>query len=147
MQNWWWIILYFNARFEHNKRWPKKVEFVRENDSCDTNRALNVVTSLAQFHATFWNSPPDFIMPQNEPRLTLTGVAMKGSWNKFVSRLHDRLPQDILKRGLSLHKIALKIQDRLSTGPQTITHGDCHLENMFLSLANRPKMVLVLMIK
>ena len=117
----------------------KKVEFVRENDSCDTNRALNVVTSLAQFHATFWNSPPDFIIPQNEPRLTLTGVAMKGSWNKFVSRLHDRLPQDILKRGLSLHKIALKIQDRLSTGPQTITHGDCHLENMFFIISKQTK--------
>ena len=94
-----------------------KCEFIREQDSCGLGHAVAVVSGLARFHSTFWNSPPDFIMPQNEPRLSLSGVAMKFSWRKFVSRLKGRLPTDILKRGLLLHSIASKIQERQSNGP------------------------------
>ena len=108
-----------------------KCEFIREQDSCGLSHAVAVVSGLARFHSIFWNSPPDFIMPQNEPRLSLAGTAMKFSWPKFVSRLKDRLPSDILNRGLLLHSIASKIQERQSNGPITIVHGDCHLENMF----------------
>ncbi len=98
---------------------------------------LNVIAHMAKLHAAFWDKPLDTNFPQlrkhNDPN------HYQPSWRNF---LQEKFPifkarwQQILspQQLATCQKIIEnfnQIQDRLSTAPLTLTHGDIKSPNIF----------------
>ena len=96
---------------------------------------------IARFHSLYTDSARledegdlGWIVWNNDPIMCMTGPFMKIGWTKFEKRLSERLSEDLKKRAMDLYPVAQCIHDwmgSVETGPMTVVHGDCHLENCY----------------
>lgn len=131
------------------------VRFRREREPLATwAEAEAGVRALAAFHARFWGSPRlaprgdlSWIIHQRSPLLSTNVPFMRLGWPRFIKRIGDRIPADVRQRGALLVPISQRIHDALASGgsfggfgggggaPDTVVHGDFHLENAYFSPA------------
>ena len=118
--------------------------FLTEDEAfLSLDKAMQAVKGIAMFHAPFWDSPRlteggDLhgpIIGQLDPVLNMTKAFMKAGWSRCMQRMTGRIPDDVIKRGSSLIQIVQRLHDSMAMKPNTICHGDCHLENSYLQPA------------
>ncbi len=127
------------------------VRFRHETQPYTTMEEAEVaVRALAAFHARYWGSARltgdgdlSWIIHQRSGLLSANVRFMGFSWKKFVGRLAHRLPPDVLARGDLLVPVSQRVHDAMAAGgsfggygdgegaPDTVVHGDFHLENAF----------------
>uniref|UniRef100_A0A7S2S9N1 CHK kinase-like domain-containing protein n=1 Tax=Mucochytrium quahogii TaxID=96639 RepID=A0A7S2S9N1_9STRA len=117
--------------------------FLTEKDVLTTVEELKQVAyGIASFHGQFWDSPRlehggdlSHIIQQTDPILDMTREFMQAGWNSCVNRMGNRMPKRLRKQGKLLIPIAQRLHDYMGGyrggAPQTIVHGDCHLENAY----------------
>ena len=113
--------------------------FTTERDDLSSMiEAEEIVRGVARFHAPYNDSVRfekggdlDWVIFQSDPIMCMTGQFMNAGWKTFVDRLE--LPDEIVKNGRLLLPIAQDLHDVMGArdAPQTLVHGDCHLENSY----------------
>ena len=106
------------------------------SSGCSPAQAELAVQSIAKFHAMWWENPaldnlkwlPEF-NPQDRQ------VVYERAWPSFVEKAGDRLPESFLDLAArSVKDVGILYRSHLDP-PQTIIHGDYHLENLFFASA------------
>jgi hypothetical protein len=102
-------------------------------------RARNIVEELAALHGQFWESPR-FEDTEDLGWLAGRGTGDAGGGAKFVQMAVDQLGDQL---DASFHRIAdlyisrtAEIVGLWKSGPRTLVHGDPHLGNLFVDVAN-----------
>ena len=103
-------------------------------------KAKQAVKGIAMFHAPFWDSPRlaeggdlhDPIIGQLDPVLNMTETFMKAAWPRTMERMRGNIPDEVIARGSALIQVVQRLHDSMAVKPNTICHGDCHLENAYL---------------
>ncbi len=102
---------------------------------CTLPEAQQILKHLAKFHAQWWENPkldtldwlPNFNQgPDLEP-------LYRRSWDEFIIRFADSLPDWFLNIGVDFGDRLNAIRDHFAQSPRTIVHGDFRLDNVFLA--------------
>jgi hypothetical protein len=135
---------------EHNPRggfWFLIMEDLNEQKSCDLivrpkfSEIATVqvaLTTLATFHAAFWESPSlvgagSFgWLKTNEDKYSGYEPLIKSAFPKFIKALGHKIPADIANRGLSLAEYFPFILAENCRSPLTLSHGDATPINGYL---------------
>jgi Ecdysteroid kinase-like family len=98
---------------------------------CSIEDAALVVEQLAPFHARWWAKcaptnafPPSVADPKEREERYDRHVAV------FLARYGDRLPAAVTRIVQLLRSRLGRVLAALNGGPQTLTHGDLHLDNL-----------------
>lgn len=107
--------------------------------SCSSDEATLALTEIAKFHAAWWNNArvEEFTwMPAiGDPTVgQLLEVTYQQSWPSFVERYGGQVPESILDIGERFGAKFGALIDELAERPETITHTDFRLDNMFFRL-------------
>jgi thiamine kinase-like enzyme len=101
---------------------------------CSVAEAELAVHGLAELHATWWESPKLGALTWM-PQLTGVHPSVEGWWQSMWERCSERcggtLPDVVLRIGEQFGRNAMWALSQLEGGPQTIAHGDFHLDNLF----------------
>lgn len=114
-------------------------------DGLSVSDAEALLVSLAELHATFWESPQlrepwllvhdTGLYPQIVTQLVSSGAAALGE--RFAGTVSD----DILNRVVHAAPQWGEILWAASQGPQTLVHNDCRLDNVFFAADGTPVLI------
>ena len=126
------------------------IDYARRGDvlkGCTAEEAELVARHLARFQATWWNSPALDHMDWMQGLAKDADEAQesfKQLWALCLRNLGDKIPppfQDIVQK--SSNHVA-EIRAALGKPPQTVTHGDYRLDNMFFGDLNSDSSLIVI---
>ncbi len=104
---------------------------------CSRLEAELVISKLAEFHATWWDSQRledlDWMPYANDPMLKSAQETYQEAWEPFVERFGDKVPRSVLEIGERLGTRVNAIQEQQTAPPRTICHGDYRLDNLFFA--------------
>jgi hypothetical protein len=100
-------------------------------DGCSIEDAALVIDQLAPFHARWWGDsaprhafPPSLADPREREKRYDRYVDV------FLARYAKLLPTAVVRIVGLLRSRLRRVLDVLDNGPQTLTHGDLHLDNL-----------------
>ena len=107
--------------------------------SCSLDDAKLALTELAKLHAAWWNSPRleqlDWIPALGDDALQQLLVTLyQQSWPYFVEQVRQQVPKAVLDVGERFGESISTIIEGLTDRPQTLTHTDFRLDNMFFDI-------------
>ncbi|MXY93837.1 MAG: phosphotransferase [Caldilineaceae bacterium SB0670_bin_27] len=99
-------------------------------------RAMHAIRSVAALHGRFWNrldQPPasDFLASVGGPRPWLSQLIYLGCLPPCLERFGNLLSVRMQRLAEAFGPRVVDHMRELGAGPQTLTHGDFRLENMF----------------
>lgn len=101
---------------------------------CSIAEAEHVITEMARFHASWWDSPRlgalDW-MPLRDAETSAYQDVYAGAWESFLRKSGDLMPRGLRLLGDRLVPEVPKIKAMLAEPPRTIVHGDFRLDNCF----------------
>jgi aminoglycoside/choline kinase family phosphotransferase len=101
---------------------------------CSPAQAELAVQAIAKFHATWWgNSRLDSLSWLSEFNTQAYQSIYDRAWQPFLEKLGDRLPKSLLDIAARSLKDASIVDNSHHEAPQTLVHGDYHLENLFFA--------------
>ena len=100
---------------------------------CSDDDAKLAIREIAGFHAAFWESPRladlEWI-PSFDYLAEMMQESYRRSWDTFLVKAGDALPQTMLEIAQVLAENVAGIMRQLGGSPRTINHGDYRLDNM-----------------
>ena len=109
----------------------------RQGDSvagCSLAEARRPLVQLAEFHASWWDSPRLDRLDWMPLKSDETGVYQEiyaGAWESLMNKAGDAMPRGLRLLGDRLILEIPRIKAKLSEPPRTIIHGDYRLDNCF----------------
>ena len=106
----------------------------------DAQRAMRAIRGVAELHGRFWNKldrPPaaDFLASVGGPRPWLSQLIYLGCLPPCLERFGDLFSERTLRLAEAFGPRVVDHMRQLAAGPQTLTHGDFRLDNMFFGSA------------
>lgn len=103
---------------------------------CTVEEARLCVRNLAQFHATWWNSPEletlDWMPYTSDELISQTAQdSYAQAWPAFTQLAADKLTPARIEIGERFGKHVRELMQRFGDAPRTIIHGDYRLDNLF----------------
>lgn len=102
--------------------------------TCTLAEAELIVEQIARFHATWWEHPTleemGWLSAANDIFYQKLQARYQQSWEPFLEKMGDTLPDEILTLGERLNQYGLSFWHHLHKPPQTIIHFDYHLGNL-----------------
>jgi hypothetical protein len=106
---------------------------------CTAAEAELAIRAIAEFHATWWESPKlDEItwMPYiNAPVHQSAEASYNEAWAPFLESFGDRLSPAMRAIGEEMRGHVIDLLNSLEPAPRTIVHGDYRLDNIFFAAA------------
>ena len=126
------------------------VNAARQGDSvagCSLAEARRSIVQLAEFQASWWDSPRlDRLewMPLKDDETGVYQEIYAGAWESLIKKAADPMPQGLRLLGDRLIIEIPRIKAKLTEPPRTIIHGDYRLDNCFFpaNATARPLVVL-----
>jgi aminoglycoside/choline kinase family phosphotransferase len=101
---------------------------------CSPEQAELAVQAIAKFHATWWESPQlDTLSWLSEYNAKEYQSIYDRASQPFFDKVGDRLPKSLLKLAIRSLKSVSIVDNSHFEAPQTMIHGDYHLENLFFA--------------
>ena len=102
----------------------------------DAGRAMRAIRGVAELHGRFWNrldQPPasDFLASVGGPKPWLSQLIYLGCLPPCLERFGGLFPERTRRLAEAFGPRVVDHMRELAAGPQTLTHGDFRLENMF----------------
>jgi hypothetical protein len=143
---------YYSAVDETQQRVVLLLEDVsagRQGDvlhGCSIADAALVIDELAPFHARWWGkrAPAHGFPPSARGDSQARQTQYAGHAVEFLERYMDALPSALLTIVELLRSRLGRVLDGLANGPQTLIHGDLHLDNLIFSARGSDRSVVVL---
>jgi hypothetical protein len=113
-------------------------------EGCSIEDTRAVLAAIAPFHARYWSrdSGAEWL-PREELDPQARQVRFDERMERFVSRHRGALPDDVLGIAERLRTRLADVILRLDEGPQTVIHGDLHLDNLLFDAGpERPAVIL-----
>ena len=115
---------------------------------CSVEQAELAIRQIAEFHATWWESPElgeMSWMPQwDMAQISQFKEMYQQGWDPFVEKIEYKLPDKILEIGVRLGKHLVSVMTYIQEPPRTIIHFDYQLDNIFFTpLENGSSLVVV----
>jgi aminoglycoside/choline kinase family phosphotransferase len=102
---------------------------------CTAEEAERVIRSIAQFHATWWESPKlneiGWMPYFNAPVQQLAENAYNQAWEPFLRMFGDKLSPKMRAIAEDMRTHVIDLLNALEAAPRTIVHGDYRLDNIF----------------
>ena len=94
------------------------------------------VRSIADFHATWWQSAAldkisDWMPTLDAPVQNLAEGAYQQAWQPFLENFGSGLSADMKDLGKRVGERVIKLQQSFADEPVTINHGDFRMDNLF----------------
>ena len=115
---------------------------------CSIEQAALAIRQIAEFHATWWDSPALAEMTWL-PQPSLEGLAQsqtryKRQWRPFLKKMAGTVPDELLAVGERVGEQYISIMQRFHGRPQTVVHNDYQLGNLFFGAPeNGPSLVVI----
>ncbi len=102
----------------------------------DAGRAMRAIRGVAELHGRFWNSldqapVSDFLAAVGGPKPWLSQLIYLGCLPPCLERFGNLLSDRMRRLAEAFGSRVVDHMRELGAGPQTLTHGDFRLENMF----------------
>ena len=114
---------------------------------CTVETAKSILEQLAGFHGRWWNSSRlrdlTWLTAFDETWRFNAGEYSE-SWGPFVAYVGDKLSAESIAIGEKIGKSIHLITGRLTEHPETLLHGDFHLDNMLFTDAEQGKISAVI---
>ena len=113
------------------------VDAARQGDSvagCSLAEARRSIVQLAEFQASWWDSPRlDRLewMPLKDDETGVYQEIYAGAWESLIEKAADVMPRGLRLLGDRLIIEIPRIKAKLTEPPRTIVHGDYRLDNCF----------------
>lgn len=131
---------------DHSHRFVLVLEDLRDLTSVDqiegasAEQAKTAVRAVARLHGRYWNKvdqPPlsGFHDPINPERRPLVRAVYQASLRPALDRFGHIFPQPMRRLAEAYGQRIVEHLDAIAAGPQTFTHGDFRLDNMFFPTA------------
>ena len=125
------------------------VNGARQGDSvagCSLAEARRSMVQLAEFQASWWDSPRlgrlDW-MPLKDDETGVYQELYPGSWESLIRKAGNAMPPGLRLLGDRLILEIPTIKAKLAEPPRTIVHGDYRLDNLFFPRNSRPRPLVV----
>ena len=125
------------------------VNGARQGDSvagCSLAEARRSMVQLAEFQASWWDSPRlgrlDW-MPLKDDETGVYQELYPGSWESLIRKAGNAMPPGLKLLGDRLIPEIPRIKANLAEPPRTIVHGDYRLDNLFFPRNSRPRPLVV----
>ena len=125
------------------------VNGARQGDSvagCSLAEARRSMVQLAEFQASWWDSPRlgrlDW-MPLKDDETGVYQELYPGSWESLIRKAGNAMPPGLKLLGDRLIPEIPRIKAKLAEPPRTIVHGDYRLDNLFFPRNSRPRPLVV----
>ena len=107
----------------------------------DVHDAEVVIDAIAAFHAGNWGRTNEarftWLTPHaNDAQIAGMEAGFAFGWPRFKNELADVIPASVLRWGERVGPATRQILDTLCSGPLTVCHADCRLENMFFATSD-----------
>jgi aminoglycoside phosphotransferase len=100
-------------------------------EGCSIEDTRAVLGAIAPFHARYWDRDSAAAwLPREELEPQARQVRFDERMERFVSRHRHAFPDDVLRIAERLRTRLADVILRLDEGPQTVIHGDLHLDNL-----------------
>lgn len=115
---------------------------------CTLAEAERAVRQIAEFHATWWNSPELEKMTWL-PQPSLDNFAQsqeryQRKWQPFLDKMAGKIPDALLAVGERVGEQYITIMQKLQERPQTVVHNDYQLGNLFSDVSDSGTSLIVL---
>ena len=101
---------------------------------CSPDQAKLAVEAIAKFHAIWWESPELAKLGWlSNHDVQVRQSAYQRAWDPFVEKVGHRVPEVLLDLAVRFAKDVGVLYNSHRETPQTIIHGDYHLENLFFA--------------
>ena len=112
------------------------MERIDQIAGADASRAMRAIRGVAELHGRFWNrldQPPasDFLASVGGPKPWLSQLIYLGCLPPCLERFGNLFSDRTRRLAETFGPRVVDHMRQLATGPQTLTHGDFRLENMF----------------
>lgn len=143
--------MYYGAADEGQRRVVVLLEDVsggRQGDvlhGCSIHDAALVIEELAPFHARWWGErapPGGFVQAGPGPRARQERYEAR--LEPFLDRFGDRVPKAVVNIIRTLRSQLGAVIEAMQGRPQTLIHGDLHLDNLIFDPPGDPRPVVVL---
>ena len=112
---------------------------------CSIDDAANVIQELAPFHARWWGiRAPRNDFPGSGGDLRVRQELYEQQAESFLARYGNRLPTAVLAVIRGLRSRLASVTEALYGGPETLIHGDLHLDNVIFGPRGHERSVTVL---
>jgi hypothetical protein len=102
---------------------------------CSEDEAELIISSLARFHATWWESPRlgtlDWMPFVNAPVHQSAEPSYQQAWQPFLNLIGERLTPEMLRVGERMRTHVIDLLNAMEPAPRSIIHGDWRLDNLF----------------
>ncbi|MDP9235978.1 MAG: ecdysteroid 22-kinase family protein [Chloroflexota bacterium] len=105
-------------------------------EGCTIAEAELAVRSIAEFHATWWESPrleeiADWMPVVDAPVHQSAEASYQQAWAPFVENFGAGMSPEIRKTAEAIASNVIKLQSSIADRPHTIVHGDYRMDNLF----------------
>lgn len=115
---------------------------------CTLEHAETAVRQIAEFHATWWNSPElekmTWLPQPSLDSLVQSQERYQQRWLPFLNKMADRIPDELLAVGERVGEQYITIMQQLQEPPQTVVHNDYQLGNLFLGVTESDASLVVI---
>ena len=104
---------------------------------CTIEQAELAIRQIAEFHATWWDSPEELAKMTWLPLPSQASLAQaqeryQRQWRPFLNKMSGTVPDELLTVGERVGEQYISIMQRFHGRPQTVVHNDYQLGNLFL---------------
>jgi hypothetical protein len=115
---------------------------------CTIEQAELAIRQIAEFHATWWDSP-ELAKMTWLPQPSMASFAQsqeryRRQWRPFLIKMAGRIPDELLALGERVGEQYISIMQRFHGRPQTVVHNDYQLGNLFLDASESSTSLVVI---
>ena len=108
---------------------------------CSLDQAELAIRQIAEFHATWWESPAlaemTWFSQQGKNQFAQAQEKYRQQWQPFLNKMSNNLPDKLIEIGESLNQQLISVMQQIQEPPRTIIHNDYQLGNLFFCFARR----------
>lgn len=114
---------------------------------CASHEVASVLAEIAPMHASWWGRTGELAdLPSwsgDRSTHSRRQTRYREQWNELVVRGDLNLPRRVRDLARTLCDCLAEVLDELDTAPQTLIHGDLHLDNLLFSPADQHAAVIL----
>jgi hypothetical protein len=104
---------------------------------CSLEQAELAIRQIAEFHATWWESPElskmTWLPQPSKANYSQSQERYKRQWQPFLKKMAGKFPDTLLTIGDRLGEHYVSVMEQMQEPPRTIIHNDYQLGNLFLA--------------